>query len=83
LSALTGHLNYSIDGIFEIVRVVGCGLVSIAEVHAKVAKAHRAQSETEMARDRFGFLERHGFVKSSSDSTHKAADTASSGETVS
>jgi hypothetical protein len=47
-------------GVFEIVRVVGRGLVSIAEVHAIVAGAHHAQSEPEMARDRFGFLVRHG-----------------------
>jgi hypothetical protein len=33
-----------------------------------------------MTRDRFGLLEHHGCVKSSSDSTHKAADTASFGE---
>jgi hypothetical protein len=30
--------------------------------HAVVARAHLAQSEPEMARNRFGFLERHGFV---------------------
>src|SRR6516164_5437965 len=42
------------------VRVVGRGFVSIAEVHAIVARAHLAQSDPEMARDRFGFLERHG-----------------------
>jgi hypothetical protein len=53
------------------------GLVSIAEVHAIGARAHLAQSEPEMTRDRFGVLERHGFVKSSSGSTHRAADTAS------
>ena len=35
-----GHLNRSIDGVFEIVRVVGRDLVSIAEVHAIVAGAH-------------------------------------------
>ena len=56
----TGLLKHSIDGIFEIVRVVGRHLVSIAEVHAIVARAHLAQSEPEMARDRFGFLKRHG-----------------------
>src|SRR5262245_25025654 len=61
--SLTGHLNSGVDGVFEAVRVVGRGLVSIAEVHAKVARAHLAQSEPEMARDRFGFLERHGFRK--------------------
>src|SRR5262249_1690356 len=54
-----------VDGVFEAVRVVGRGLVSIAEVHAKVARAHLAQSEPEMACDRFGFLERHGFVNCS------------------
>src|SRR5262249_4763693 len=63
--SLTGHLNSGVDGVFEAVRVVGRGLVSIAEVHAKVARAHLAQSEPEMARDRFGFLERHGFVNCS------------------
>src|SRR5262245_40852387 len=51
------------SGVFEIVRVVGRGLVSIAKVHAIVAGAHHAQGEPEMARDRFGLLERHGFVK--------------------
>src|SRR5262249_15367138 len=60
--SLTGHLNRSIDGVFEIVRVIGRRLVSIAEVHAVVAGAHLAQSEPEMARNRFSFLERHGFV---------------------
>jgi len=55
-----GHLNRRLDGVFEIVRVVGRGLVSIAEVHAIFAGAHHAQSEPEMARDRFGLLERHG-----------------------
>src|SRR5262249_4061941 len=58
----TGQLNRGIDGVFQIVRVVGRGLVSIAEVHAIVVGAQLAQSEPEMARDRFGFLERHGFV---------------------
>src|SRR5262249_17845585 len=52
-----------IDGIFEIVRVVRSGLVSIAEVHAIIAGAHHAKSEPEMARDRFGFLERHDASK--------------------
>src|SRR5262249_4699989 len=70
----TRHLNRSIDGVFEIVRVVGRGLVSIAEVHAIIAGAHHAQREPEMARDRFGLLERHGFVKSSSGSISKAVD---------
>src|SRR6516225_7433797 len=60
--SLTGHLNRGTDGVFEIVRVVGRGLVSIAEVHAIVARAHLAQSEPEMSRDRFGFLERHDAV---------------------
>src|SRR5262249_1011854 len=56
----TGHLSRGIDGVFEIVRVIGRGLVSIAEVHAILARAHLALSEPEMARDRFGFLECHG-----------------------
>src|SRR5262249_17814633 len=34
----------------------------IAEVHAIVAGAKLAQSEPEMARNRFGFLKRHHFV---------------------
>jgi hypothetical protein len=46
--SLTGHLNRSIDGVFEIVRVVGRGLISIAEVHAIVARAH---CEPKMASD--------------------------------
>ena len=58
--SLTGHLNRGVDGVFEAVRVVGRGLVSITKVHAIVARAHPAQSEPEMARDRFGFLKRHG-----------------------
>jgi hypothetical protein len=63
LSAVTGHLNCGIDGVFEIVRVIGRLLVSIAEVHAIAAGAQLAQSEPEMARDRFGFLERHEYFK--------------------
>src|SRR5262249_28874440 len=59
----TGHLNRGIDGVFEIVRVIGRGLVSIAEVHAIVAGAQLAQGKPEMARDRFGFLERHEYSK--------------------
>jgi hypothetical protein len=59
-SSLTGHLNRGIDGVLETVRVVGRILVSIAEVHPIVARAHLAQGEPEMARDRFGLLERHG-----------------------
>ena len=58
----TSHLNRRIDGIFEVVRVIGRSLISIAEVHAIVAGAQQAQGEPEVARDRFGFLERHGFV---------------------
>ena len=57
--SLTRHVNCSIDGVFQVVRVVGRGLASIAEVHAIVAGTHLAQSEPEMARDRFGVLERH------------------------
>ena len=60
--SLTGHLNRSIDGVFEIVRVVSRGLVPIAKVHAIIARAYFAQREAEMARDRFRFLERHGFL---------------------
>ena len=60
--SLTGHLNRGIDGVFEIVRVVSRGLVPIAEVNAIIARAHFAQREAETARDRFGFLERHGFL---------------------
>ena len=40
--SLTGHLNRGSHGIFKIVRVVSCGFVSIAEVHAKVARPHLA-----------------------------------------
>src|SRR5262249_4502314 len=58
--SLTGDLNRGIDGVFEALRVVGRGLVSVAAAHAKVAGAHLAQGEPEMSRDRFGFLERHG-----------------------
>ena len=65
----TGHPNRGIDCVFETVGVVGRGLVSIAEVHAIVARAHLAKSEPEMTGDRFGFSERHGFVKSSSGSS--------------
>jgi hypothetical protein len=68
----TGHPNRGIDRVFETVSVVGRGLVSIAEVHAIVARAHLAKSEPEMTSDRFGFSERHGFVKSPSGSTSKA-----------
>src|SRR5262249_46275480 len=60
--SFTGLLNHSIDGIFEIIRVVGRHLVSIAEVHAIVARAHLAQGQPEMSRDRFGLLERHSAV---------------------
>src|SRR5262249_38078979 len=49
-------------GVFQMVPVVGGGLVSIAEVHAIVARAHLAQGEPEMARDRFRFLERNWFL---------------------
>src|SRR5262249_21640771 len=69
--SLTGHLDRGFDGVFEIIRVVGCGLISIAEVHAVFARANLSQSEPEMARDRFCSLEHHGCVKSSSDSTQR------------
>jgi hypothetical protein len=58
-----GHLNRGVDGVLEIVRVVGRGLVSVAEVHAIVARAHRAQGEPKLARDRFGFLEASWFCE--------------------
>src|SRR5262245_33663940 len=61
--SFTGHLNRGVDGVFEIVRIVGRGLVSIAEVHAIVAGAQVAQGEPEMARGRFGFLECHEYSK--------------------
>jgi hypothetical protein len=51
----TGHPNRGIDRVFETVSVVGRGLVSIAEVHAIIARAHLAKSEPEMTSDRFGF----------------------------
>src|SRR5262245_43900299 len=57
--SFAGHLNRSIDGIFETVRVVGRALVPLAEVHAKVARAQQAQRESEVSRNRFGLLERH------------------------
>src|SRR5215510_12411377 len=40
--------------------VVSRDLVSIAELHAVVSGTHLAQSESEMACNRFGFLECHG-----------------------
>ena len=58
-----GHLNRGFDGILEIVRVVRRRFVSIAEIYSIPARAHLAQSEPEMARDRLGLLERHGFVE--------------------
>ena len=61
-TAGTGHFNRGFDRIFEIVRVIGRHLISIAEVHAIVARAHRAQGKPEMSRDRFGFLKGHGAV---------------------
>jgi hypothetical protein len=39
-----GHLNRSIDGVFEIVRVVRRSFVSIAEVHAIFARVQQAQT---------------------------------------
>src|SRR5262249_36120682 len=50
------------DRVFEIIRVVGRHLISIADVHAIVARAHLAQGQPEMSRDRFGLLERHSAV---------------------
>ena len=77
----TGHPNRGIDRVFETVSVVGRGLVSIAEVHAIIARAHLAKSEPEMTSDRFGFSERHGFVKLSSGSTSKATGHSGSKST--
>jgi len=57
--SLTGLLNHSIDGIFEIIRVVGRHLISIAEVHAIVARAHLAQGQPEMSRNREPFSLSH------------------------
>ena len=71
----TGHPNRGIDRVFETVGVLGRGLVSIAEVHAIVARAHLAKSEPEMTSDRFSFLELHNFVKSSAGSTNEKPDT--------
>jgi len=64
--ALTSHRDGGVNGVFEIDRVAGRALVPIAGAHAIVAGAHLAQGEPEMSRDRFGFLERHKFVKLSS-----------------
>jgi len=52
-------ISRATNGVFEIVCVVGRSLVSIAEVHTIVAGAQLAQGKPEMARNRFGFLERH------------------------
>jgi hypothetical protein len=54
-----GHHNHGINGRLRACLCSRRGLVSIAEVHAIVAGAQLAQSEPEMARNRFGFLERH------------------------
>jgi hypothetical protein len=59
--ALTSHRDGGINGVFEIDRVAGRALVPITEVHAIVARAHLAQSEPKMSRDRFRYLERNGF----------------------
>ena len=57
---LTGHLHCGTHCIFKIAGVISRGLVSTWQVHAIVTRAYLAQSEPEMACDRFGFLERHG-----------------------
>jgi hypothetical protein len=57
--SLTDHCYRDIDGVFEIVGVVGRRVVSSGKLHAIVSRAHFAQNAPEMARDRFGFLERH------------------------
>jgi hypothetical protein len=71
----TGHPNRGIDRVFETVSVVGRGLVSIAEVHAIVARAYLAQSQPKVPRDRFSFLELHNFVKPFAGSTNEKPDT--------
>jgi hypothetical protein len=68
------HPNRGIDGVLEIVGVVGRGLVAIAKLHAIVPGAYFAQSEPEMAHDRFGFLQRH-----SSSSTRRTRGPGSYG----
>ena len=59
---LSSHRDGGVNGVFEIVRVIGRRFISIAEVHSIRARAHHAQSEPEMARDRFRFLECNGFL---------------------
>src|SRR5262249_12500023 len=75
--SLTGHRNHGINGVFEIVCVVGRGLVSIAEVHAIVAGAQLAQGKPEMARNRFGFLERHEYFRGTPQGIPSVLRTAS------
>ena len=60
--ALTSHRDGGVNGVFEIDRVAGRALVPIAEVHAIFAGAQQAQGEPKMSRDRFGLLERNGFL---------------------
>src|SRR5262249_59151781 len=52
--------NSRLRAISIAVLTASSSLSVIAEVHAIVAGAKLAQSEPEMARDRFGFLERQG-----------------------
>src|SRR6516164_2899338 len=78
----TGHLNCGIDGVFEIARVVGRGLVSIAEVHAIVAGAKLAQGKPEMARNRFSFLERHEYFRGTPEGIRSVLRTAARCECV-
>ena len=54
--SLPDHLDRGFDGIFEIIRVVGRHLISIAEVHAIVARAKLAQGKPEMARVRLSAI---------------------------
>src|SRR5262249_10355502 len=74
--SLTSHFNRSVDRVFEVVSVVGVSLVSIADVHAIVAGAQLAQSEPEMTRNRFGFLERHEDSKGMSQGIRSVLRTA-------
>src|SRR5262249_51359770 len=80
--SFTRHLNRGVDGVFEVVRVVGRGLVPIAEVHAIVTGAQLAQGKPEMARNRFGFLERHEYFRGTPQGIRSVLRTAARCECV-
>jgi hypothetical protein len=63
VQSLPRHLDHGLDGSLEIARVVRRSFVSIAKIHAVAAPTHLPQSESEMARHRFGLGERHGFLR--------------------